>query len=374
MSYSYPAIYSRQRGDAGLLVAAFTAPAGELVQWADIDRLKDEGGGHQRLKKETRVRAVHRFLELDDRNIIPTALVIALQIPETSNMIPGRCSFIEIPDSEEDLPGLVIDGQHRMYGINSFDPITPVNIVALINPDNDEIAFQFLVINSKASKVPTDHVKRLAINFSDQKLEERLKTARMRLGPYYHYGRLVDVDEGSPFRRSVDWPTESTTVDPNVDNLVRPSSIEQAIAAIVKQKLPDLLDDDDSLLEFFFTLWWAVRERWPNLWSKDSKLLQKVGLVTLTTFIIEDLVPLVDRGDLILSDSESVKKEITENILEYLTPDFWQREWSSKSLDTSAGRRLVVEALTTIRRNNRRGVRWDTGVNLLGDDEDLLQG
>ena len=102
-----------------------------------------------------------------------------------------------------------------------------------------------------------------------------------------------------------------------------------------------------------------------DLWAANSKLLQKVGLVTLTTFVIEDLVPLADRGDIDLADPGATRTEIENNILDYLDPEFWQREWAAKSLDTSAGRQLVVEALTTVRRNLRRGVNWDADVQLL---------
>jgi hypothetical protein len=54
-------------------------------------------------------------------------------------------------------------------------------------------------------------------------------------------------------------------------------------------------------LEFFFTLWKAVKEAWPSLWQSGSKLLSKVGVVTMTTFVIDDLTPLADRGTIDLS-------------------------------------------------------------------------
>lgn len=369
MDYTYSAIFSRQRAGAGPLLASFVAPAGEVAKWAQVDRLKHEGKGHQRLRSESRVRAIARFLEQDARNTIPTALVVALKIPDFEEPPTGACATITIPAEVDPRPGLVIDGQHRMYGVGTHDPGLPLNVVALINPEDEEVAFQFLVINGKASKVPTDHVKLLALHYVEEDLAERLKTARMVLGRHTFVG-IVDSSPESPFYESVEWPTESTEADADRKNLVRPASVEQAIAAIQRKNLPDL-GDDDSLIEFFFTLWSTIMNCWPDLWSAESKLLQKVGLVTLTTFVIEDLVPLADRGDIDLANPEATRKEIEDNILDYLDPEFWKREWAAKSLDTSAGRQLVVDALTTMRRNLRRGAKWDANLRLLVDaDQD----
>lgn len=371
MLYNYPAIFSRQRGEEGPLVASFVAPAGHLIKWASIERASHEGKGHQRLKNEARVRAIKRFLDRDNRNTIPTSLIIALQLPEfdKESIELGSCSTIEIPDNDGqgNLPGLVIDGQHRMYGVDLFDSELPLNIVALINPEEEEIAFQFLVINNKASKVSTDHVKFLSSRYQDDSLRKRLEAARLVLGTYSSYVTIVDNANDSPFYRSVKWPVESSESSVDRKDLVLPAAIEQAIGSIAKKKLPDL-NSEDSLLEFFFTLWHAVQDQWPELWSPKSKLLQKVGLVTFTMFVIEDLVSLADRGYVTLSDPDQVDREIRKNILDRLTPEFWKREWTARSLDTSAGRQLVVEALTDVRRNIRSGERWDLDVSLIEPD------
>ena len=255
-----------------------------------------------------------------------------------------------------------------MYGVEEFSPDTLLNVVALINAPDDEIAFQFLVINGKSSKVPTDHVKLLALHFTEDDLADRLATARMVLGRHALVG-VVDGSMDSPFYRSVIWPTEPSLADEGRSDLVRPAAIEQALAAVSQKNLPELANDD-TLLEFFFVLWTAIKEQWPDLWNAESKLLQKVGVVTMTMFVIEDLVPLADRGDIDLSDPTEVRAEIVKNILECLEPDFWRREWSSKSLDTSAGRLLVVDALKQIRRNIHRDIEWNSDVRLVDSDSE----
>jgi hypothetical protein len=145
--------------------------------------------------------------------------------------------------------------------------------------------------------------------------------------------------------------------------MVLPAAVEQALGVIAQKNLPDLVDDD-ALIEFFFTLWRAVREEWPHLWTAGSRLLGKVGVVTLTTFVIDDLTPLADRGAIDLSDPTVVYEEIRK-ILRSLTPAFWTSEWAAKSLDTSAGRQLVVDALIQVRRNIRREVPWYADISLI---------
>lgn len=369
MTYRYPAIFNRQRESSDApLFACFVAPAGEIAEWAEVERITHDGMGHQRLRNASRIGAIARFLEFNDRNTIPTALIVALRLDQFDDATDSGLSTITIPRGAETRPGLVIDGQHRMYGVEKFDPSLPLNVVGLINPTDEETAFQFLVINNKASKVPTDHVRFLSLKYEDDVLAKRLKAARMGFGRNVLVG-VVDESTDSPFYKSVIWPTEASAASEDRLDLVRPATIEQALTAIALRNLPDL-SDDDSLIEFFFTLWRAIKEEWPELWVSESKLLQKVGLVTMTMFVIDDLIPLADREGINLADPDQVRQEVDGNILSYLNPEFWEREWSAKSLDTSAGRKLVVDALAAVRRNIRRRVPWDTEVSLVGVADD----
>lgn len=366
MTYTYPAIYTRQRQGDGPLFATFVAPAGEIAQWATVSRLKHDGSGHQRLRSESRVRAITRYMEQDARNTVPTSLVVALRLPNFTEPKTDCCAAIEIPAGAENPPGLVVDGQHRLFGISDFDKNTLLNVVALINASDHEVAFQFLVINSKSSKVPRNHVKLLALQYADDELADRLTTARMTLGKH-SFTEVVDGSPDSPFYRCIAWPTEVSAADEGRKKLVLPGAIEQALAAIAQKKLPEL-EHDDALLEFFFTLWAAIKELWPELWHEESKLLQKIGIVAMTTFVIEDLVPLADRNDIDLADPTQVRAEILENILGLMHPDFWNCDWLWKSPDTSASRRLVVEALKQVRRNLNRGIKWDADIQLVSAD------
>jgi DGQHR domain-containing protein len=359
MNFEYPALFSRQR-DAAPKSVLFSAPVGELLTWATIDRLAHEGTGHQRAKNEAKVRAIGRFLELDNRNSIPTALTIALELPDFAEPEGDGPGTLTIPRDGE-RHAVVIDGQHRLYGMADFDATMRVNVVGLLNPADEEVAFQFLVINNKVTRVATDHLKLLALTYNEEALAERLSTARMVLSKHASLVGIVDGSNDSPFFQQVDWPIDKGD---RPAALVLPAAVEGALAIIAQKNLPDL-EDDDALLDFFFTLWREVKGVWTNLWTPDSQLLSKVGVVCLTTFIIEDLTPLADRGDLDLSNPDDVKVEI-QAVLGSLAPQFWTSEWTAKSLDTQAGRQMVVEALRQVRRNVRREAPWYTDVPLVG--------
>jgi hypothetical protein len=136
------AIYTRQRrSDAGsVLLATLTAPVGEVIQWAAVERLTVTGEGHQRLRNEAKIRAIGRFLNLDPRNTIPTAVTVALSdLTLSHDPQLDSCSTVEVPSSDPPA-GLVIDGQHRLFGMSAFDPSLRVNVVALINPSDEEVA------------------------------------------------------------------------------------------------------------------------------------------------------------------------------------------------------------------------------------------
>src|ERR1039458_2580549 len=210
-TFEYECLVSSQRNTKGIpRFLLLHAPVGDVLQWAAIRRLQEERGAPQREKSPAKVKAIKRFLETDNRNTIPTSVIVTLDLAPGAFTEPtppssvGRIRFDwNDPDPQ---PGLVIDGQHRLYGISEFDPNTHVNVVAIVGADDMEKAFQFLVINNKASKVSQDHIRALALTYEEDALKERLKTARLNLDPNVGYVGIVNDAEDSPFHGMVAWP------------------------------------------------------------------------------------------------------------------------------------------------------------------------
>lgn len=364
MSYRYSVIQTDQRPVATApSLVLFAAPAAEIAQWASVERLGLGGEGVQRRRNESKVRAVARFLEKDDRNTLPTAITVALW--DTEITAEGECAFITVPKLEAGGRGLIIDGQHRLYGAQEFDPHFQLNIVGILEPSQLEIAFQFLVINNKASKVPTDHIRLLSIGVNDEDLTERLASARMSINKRTPLVAIADLDDASPFYHSVTWPVPHH--EPDRQDLVRPAAIETALGAVAQRELIGL-DTDDALLGFFFAVWGAIKDEWSALWRPGSHLLSKAGLVAMTQFLLDDVTPLVDRDRLNAANPDEVASEI-KDILADLSPDFWESEWTMTGLDTAAGRQVIVESLQRVRRNRRRDEPWFTGIKLVASGQ-----
>lgn len=350
----------------------FNAPAGEVLEWAAIRRLEEEARAPQRRLNEAKIRAIRAFLRDNPANTIPTAVTVTLKVtpsslkPKDGTTYKKNARYTYTGEitiryqGNREKPGLVIDGQHRLIGIKDYKPEIPVTVVALLNADDVETAFQFLVINNKSSKVAPDHFKALALEFKDDELEDRLKTARMSLKKTTGFIEIVDNDAESPFRAMVDWALNRTG-----NRRIVPAAIEQSLAYL--QSKINVFEDDDILLEFFFTIWSCVKEAWPKAWEgPESKLLDKIGIVCMTAYLGDALVAAHDLGRLNLEDPDEVKNSC-EQILKYQAEDLWTARWASSSYDTKAGRQLVVDSLVQINRNLRAKQNWRNNVPLVAD-------
>ncbi len=363
MQYEYDAIVFHQRHDGqGPLLAMFTAPAGEVANWADVDRLGPTNPqGPQREPKKSRIASIRRFFQLDPDNTIPTAIVVGLRGVTFDGVGAVRKVRFQTQDGLPH-PGLIIDGQHRMRGLEAVGPGTIVPIVAVIEASDLEMAFQFLVINNKSAKVPPDHIRALALNYEDERLEERLKSARLALNVNLASVGVLDEDPDSPFRGMVAWPN-----NPENQRVVAPAAIE-AMASEAKSLGFGELEDLDSLNAFLIAMWSVVRAEWPELWVANSKLLTKVGLTCVTKFVSDTfkswarnprLRDLDDPGD-----PEKVE-QVTRDVLATLDPQFFEAQWASTSYDTRAGRDLVSNDLVTLSFNKSNGEPWYNGLKII---------
>lgn len=368
----YCAFIFKQRTDSNVpQFCIFHAPVGDVLEWADIKRLEDTPGAAQRRTSPAKVKSVAKFIGEDDRNSIPTSLVLTLELPiENIESIDTPCTSgadnilarikINYDQTAGSIkPGLIIDGQHRLYGLNSCNSDLHVSIVALLNVTDDEKAFQFLVINNKASKVSSDHIRALALSYSQEQLRERLKSARLSLDPNLDFVGLVNTEDCSPFQGIISWPTN---IEEN--RIVVPAAIETAINKIQLKRVKPLEGSDDILLEYFYAIWNTIKCEWQTIWNKESRLLSKIGIVCMTEYITDALVSSYDWGRLDISDPTEVANNVKE-LLKYQEKDFWTVQWNTSSLDTKAGRDLIVDALVKIGRNMRGGDSWHEDISLV---------
>ncbi len=327
--------------------------ARDLLEFSDVRRLREQRGGIQRAFSESRARNITRFFSDDKRNVSPTAVTLALPpgtsefktAPENQShkISPGT---LQVFTQQEEKPATIVDGQHRLLGLSRIDETIPVVAVLLLDVDNTEQAFQFVVINNKASRVPPDLVRSLIADFNETELSSRLKTARISLSEEnIRYVALVDELEDSPFYEMVSWDRRRGKGRPTI----KPRAIEHGVRA-VNRKLESTVRDEDTLFEVFLSIWQGARKEYPELWKEpeDCRLFENAGFKAFTEFITSDLHTLAGMRRVNLTNPDEVV-EATRVVAELVPIDFWKSTWALKGLDTSAGLDLIKEDLQTIR-------------------------
>jgi DGQHR domain-containing protein len=361
----YDALSFMQRGKGGARVVMFVAPVGEILSFAAVAQLSPNKPGPQRERKEARVLAIAKFLAANKANIIPTAVILAFD--EGTAVFDGsaskRVGSLEIRLGKSHV-ATIVDGQHRLIGIDAADPKMEVAVVALLDTDEVERAFQFLVINNKSSKVPTTHIKALLAKMKDSGLADRLKSARLAFDVEgINDVDLVNSDRDSPFYKSIDW-----TTTPVNSRIVPATAIEASLDYIGGLGVPEY-EDRDIRRSVFLAIWRKIHEQWNPLWKKDSRLLSKVGIVCLTRFITDLITSWADNDELKIEVTNLADiADQTKKIIEPMDPRFWTTPWSEKAqggFDTNQGRERVLLAITQLFRNGRRNSPWYTDIEII---------
>lgn len=361
----YDAFRFLQRGNAGPTLVLFYAPVGEIKAFAEVEQLGPRVRGPQREQKEARVQAISKFLVADNYNTIPTALILAFS-KGNAFFAPGSSKNIGILKirAGAGYAATIVDGQHRLFGIDAFDPTMNVPVVALLEADKVEQAFQFLVINNKSSKVPVKHIKALLAKMKRTSLSKRLLGAKMAFDVEgINDVDLVNSDQDSPFLQTIDW---STT--PKAKRIIQATAIELSLDYLGGIGVPEF-DDRDVRRSVFLVMWRAIKANWTHLWQKDSRLISKVGIICLTRFIIDHITSWADSDELDIEVTDLGQiEEQTRKIIKYMDPNFWTAEWAEKAqggFDTNQGRDRVLTAITQLFRNGRRNLPWYTDIEII---------
>ena len=363
----------------------FYARVKDIKQWAGVRRIAEIPEGTQRVLRPYRRRAICRFLEADSLNTIPNSILLAFE-PGVAQFTPleerlgesfaeleidihngcdtriewGTIKFsFEHNQLDHLRPALVVDGQHRLYGMSDFDAEDiPMLVVSLVDADVQEQAFQFIVINNKAVRVPTDNVKSIIADIDEAALQSRLLEAGVKYGDISPILRDINDLQSSPFQNLLDWPYNR-----DGERLVPLTAIEQALRYL-RTLLPFLEEDDDSLVGLFCAIWQAVRVNYEDLWRADNKFMKKVNLNALNEYIVERLKHAWEFGIVDIFDPETVEAQVAD-IVKLLPQEFWEADWSIKIQDNANVRRMIKQGLDRVAQNYRLKKRWYEDIELL---------
>ncbi len=361
----------------------FFARAHDIKQWVGIKRVENLPEGTQRLLRTTRSRAITRFLQSEPINTIPNNILLAFEPGGAvftslgdrfkqcfdgynlyngceEQMDWGVLEFDFNPEDPEHLrPALIVDGQHRLYGISEFlGEDIPVLVVCIVDASVQEQAFQFIVINNKAVRVPTDNVKAIIAHLDDEEqLQFRLLKAGVTYGNMSPVLRDVNDLDASPFQNLIDWPYNKKGV-----KLIPVSAIEQAIR-YMKILFEFMSDDEDSLLEVFLAVWRAVRNNYSELWAQENSFMTKVNINAINEFIMDRLKVIWELGIVDIFFPDAVERQVI-GILRLVPQIFWETPWSIKIQDNANVRNLIKSDLETLAQNVKLRKRWSEDLKI----------
>jgi predicted nucleic acid-binding protein len=172
---------------------------------------------------------------------------------------------------------------------------------------------------------------------------------------------LADELEESAFAGLIKLPGRADSEN----RLVVPAAIEASVAYIQSKKFKQL-PDDESAFDFFLAIWSAIKNMWPEAFGLNSKLLNKVGVVTMTKYISDEITALSTYGSqpIDLANIADIQSAVRQ-ILRLQTKELWLQEWSINVSDTKTVRDQIEAALRLIQQNMRDGEHWSQEVSLM---------
>jgi DGQHR domain-containing protein len=371
-SFTYEALsYAQRSNENAPRFVLFHAPAQEIASWADVDRLAhDNKTGAQRPLQELKAAKVAKFLRRPE-NTIPTAVVIALDTKSVDFKASPQSQSsglltIKLTMANEKRPGLIIDGQHRVYGALKHPGDVQLNVVAFLGGNDAERAFQFVVINNSAAKVSKDHIRALNLQFDPDALNKRLlESSGATMGVSdSKYADLEVFDKEEPFVGLIQWPT-------NANGFIAATALESALTETRERAA--LLGIEGLETDVFLQIWRKIKEIRGAAWNGQSRLLHKASIYALTVFILETMVARLRTTDEAIDFTDvTTLDELVTRVVERIPLEFWTTEWRSKELDTTLGRKLLLDALNVIESNVRFKRNWYDSVSMV--DPALLFG
>jgi hypothetical protein len=268
-------------------------------------------------------------------------------------------------------PGLIIDGQHRVFGAQKVSE-HDVNLPIVILPGLAfaEQVFQFYVLNSKARPLRPTELRRIVstslTNAEIDELYDRFRAAGVEADEA-RWTLLMNRRPDSPFQGRINFGYDEpgSIIPENVaDQVVRGfMKMPQYRYKQLTQPLGDLWTDSEKRLSIFFWFWTAVRDVYSDVWAAAERraddggkhqLFTKVALLTLQSFVLDRFVTALpyraDTDAAPLSSKDEVARMV-QSTLTNLPGEFFEREWKMKQIDTSEGRKQLYAFMEAVWNN-----------------------
>jgi len=251
--------------------------------------------GTQRDLSEGRVAEIKQYVTTIDASF-PTSIILAIESDYANFDEKAK----EIKILKDDKIAKIIDGQHRIAGLEDYDgdPFQ-LNITIFIDMDIEDQAMVFATINLKQTKV----TKSLAYDLYEY------TESRSPQKTCHNIARLMNSRKNSPFFRRIkilgkstgiatEVLTQSTFVDRllkliskdpmgDKDRIKRKKALERSVGKDLEFRIfrNRFIDEKDAeIAKILWNYFTAVAIRWPQAWSDFSRgmiLARSTGFAAL---------------------------------------------------------------------------------------------
>jgi DGQHR domain-containing protein len=281
--FRFKAIRARQA--PGQDVFVFSAPAKDVLSFAEIDRVgrNDDGQlkGFQRHQIASHIKEIRDYLSREDA-LLPNAAIVAF-IDKVSIAEHDEGILDVQIDATEGRPGFVVDGQQRLTALSGLEnPGFQIFVSALICKDYNQLRQQFVLINSTRplpktliyELLPT--VDGLPARFTARKFSARI------------VDRLNFSDDSSLFGEIRQHTNPSGTLsDTAMQKVIMNSASDGAIREMIQYE--DREDRAFNLVnEFFGAVRTVFGPEWTGMTPRMSRLRHGAGIVSMG-FVMDQL-------------------------------------------------------------------------------------
>ncbi len=275
------------------------------ISYADIRRIEQRDiervVGIQRELRPPRVRQIKQYVTNIDATF-PTSIILA--IDSANATYDPRSHLMTV--TREPRVAKIIDGQHRIAGLEGFQGRFDMNVTIFLDMDLEDQAMTFATINIEQTKVnrslvfdlyeyqkapspqKTCHnIARLLNSEADSPLQGRIKILGLSTGEPFEFitqatfvGKLLDYISVNPMK--------------DRDLIKRNGKRSAASAALPKDETKLIFrelfrsDQDEKIARIVWNYFTAVARRWPTAWHSNERgdmLNRSQGFSALMRFL-----------------------------------------------------------------------------------------
>ena len=260
-------------------------------------------------------------------------------------------------------PGLILDGQHRVFGAKNVDDF-PVYLPIVLMPGLSyaEQVFHFYVLNNKAKPLkPTELRATVSTSLTRGEIDslyDRLRKSGVK-AEEARWTHEMETNPRSPFRGLIAFGlSEGGGLIPEnvafqvVSSFMKPDKKRK----ILIKDVAKWSSDPDYQLNLFFRFWQAIAERYPKAWSEgqlekgNRQLFYKATMLVIQEYLLETFVRTmpgrIQRGQpSLFADPDELATQAKSDLF-YLPEEFFLRPWQETGLDTPERRRFLKQQMT----------------------------